>query len=1027
MPPMSDAVTRRLTAPRGSPAQLRRRAVCLLLVLLGSGIQTTPIFPQTAVATGVIRGTVVDIDYELPLSGVRVAILGTSLSARTDENGNFLIENVPAGTWTLVFSLEGYERITSSEIVVAGQIREVRASMNQEVIDMDEMVVSGADLLAGTEMGLLEVRAESLSLQDAISSELISQSGVSDVAGALKLVTGTSIVDGKYAVVRGLADRYVGTTLNGVRVPSADPRRRAVQVDLFPTGTIENLTVTKTFNPDLQGDFTGGGIDIITKSIPDEFLFSISGSVEEDSLATGEDDFLTYSNGGVGPFGFKADDKEIPSETNIPLPPLPTFSANPTPAQMEASMAYDRLVRSFDPVMGVEPEAPGANTSWSALVGDRFETEENVFGILGAVTYSHKYSFYEDAIYNTGGVTSSTDQAIAVSGRSDTRGVDEVLTGALINGVWQPNQTNEISLKLIGNASAEDSARYQEQDLGENRVQQNQSLHYIERSVLSGQLHGSHTFEPLWFKWVGSWNYTEQDEPDVRFFRNDYSTIPQPGGAPTLYDSSTPQNSTEYQNTRRIWRRGEEQGPLGKFDVGIPFTQWSDAPGEIKIGAYGEWIDREYTQRSFTFFFASPQVGGSSNPARRENSAKSHFSTSEGGSLWTDIFLSDNRIGLATNSPPAPNQLLWVAKSLPGQNDVSYTGEQDIDAFYAMADLPLTPRLKTVFGARLETTNIEIIPTSGSGLVEVIEIQPSGDRAIILVPAAEAGSAIDQTDLLPSVNLIWDMTEQMKLRASWSRTIAKPTFRELAPVATEEFIFGDEFVGNPALMISNVTNYDLRWEWYRRPGEVLAASLFYKDIQDPIELISYNAAERTFIQPVNYEQGSVAGIELEGRVTLDVISPKLRFFSVGANIAFMDSEVDVPEDEQEGLAAYGLDQETRRLQGQPDKIFNINVVWDNTDWGTQVAVFYNLTGELLISGASRGSTDGNPDVFESDFGTMNVTLSQKFSKGFTMTFKAGNINTDNRQQVWRVPSGEDTIKVQRETSATWSLGAKFSL
>ena len=154
--------------------------------------------------------------------------------------------------------------------------------------------------------------------------------------------------------------------------------------------------------------------------------------------------------------------------------------------------------------MGVEPESPGANQSYSAIVGDRFESEENVFGILGAVTYSHKYSFYEDGIYNTGGVSTPDDDTVAVQMRSDTRGVDEVLTGALINGVWQPNTTNEISLKLIGNASAEDSARYQEQEFGAVRVQQNQSLHYVERSVVSGQLHGSHTFEPLWLKWVGS-------------------------------------------------------------------------------------------------------------------------------------------------------------------------------------------------------------------------------------------------------------------------------------------------------------------------------------------------------------------------------------------------------------------------------------------------------------------------------------------------------------------------------------------
>jgi len=1013
---MPDTVTSRTAARRSAP--FRGRGVCALL-LLAALLAVTPLRAQTAEPTGIIRGTVVDIDYDLPLSGVRVAILGTSLWARADDNGNFLIENVPAGTWTLVFSLSGYERITRSEVVVGGQIREVRVPMNQEVIDMDELVVSGADLLAGTEMGLLEIRAESLSLQDAISSELISQSGVSDVAGALKLVTGTSIVDGKYAVVRGLADRYIGTTLNGVRVPSADPRRRAVQVDIFPTGTIENLTVSKTFSPDLPGDFTGGGIDIITKSIPDDFTFSASGSIEEDSLATGEDDFLTYSNGGAGPFGFKADDKRLPAETATPLPLFPTFSANPTPAQMQASIAWSNLVRSFDPAMGVETETPGPNQSWSALIGDRFETPENVFGLLGAVTYSHKYFFYEDAVYNTGGYNGFVSDNVAVRGRSDTRGVDEVLEGALINGIWQPNETNEISLKLIGNASSEDSARYQEEDVSAERVQQNQALQYTERTVASAQLHGSHTFDRLWFRWVGSWNYTEQDEPDVRYFRNDYENTP--GG----YVSSTPQNSTVFQNTRRIWRRGEEEGPLGKLDIGFPFEQWTDTRGEFKVGAYLESNDREYEQHSYTYSFSSPQVGGSSNPARRENLSKNFYVTPTNGTLWTDVFTDETRIGLAMNNPPAPNQLLWVIQPVASHYDVQYTGDYDAGAWYGMADLPLTPRLKAVFGARVESTQIGVVPTTGSGIIEVI-LFSSGGNAVVQVPQEEGIADIDQTDVLPSASLIWDITEPMKLRAAWSRTLAKPTFRELAPVATEEFIAGDEFVGNPDLKISHITNYDLRWEWYRRPGELLAAGLFHKDIEDPIELIAFSAAGRVFNQPVNYEQGQVSGVELEARTTLDIISEKLRFFSVGLNYAWIDSEVDIPQEERDALASTGLDEETRRLQGQPDKILNLNVVWDNTDWGTQVALFYNLTGEMLVSGAALGETDANPDTFEKDFQTMNFTVSQKLKAGFTVNFKMGNITTDTREQVWRV-DGDDTTKILRDTSATWSIGAKFSL
>src|SRR6185369_7065936 len=129
---------------------------------------------------------------------------------------------------------------------------------------------------------------------------------------ALKFVVGASVVGGKYAVVRGLLDRYTGTTLNGVKVPSADPRRRAVQMDLFPTGTIESVTVTKTFTPDLQGDFTGGGVDIRTRSVPDGPLLAGSVGAEYNTKASGNDRFLSYPGGGARYLGFAGSERDLP-------------------------------------------------------------------------------------------------------------------------------------------------------------------------------------------------------------------------------------------------------------------------------------------------------------------------------------------------------------------------------------------------------------------------------------------------------------------------------------------------------------------------------------------------------------------------------------------------------------------------------------------------------------------------------------------------------------------------------------------
>ncbi|HEU5182215.1 MAG TPA: carboxypeptidase regulatory-like domain-containing protein, partial [Candidatus Polarisedimenticolia bacterium] len=248
----------RSSTPRSGPL----RCLAALLVLALTWLPCVPALAQEA-AGGAIRGTVLDREVEAPLAGVRVVILGSVLETRTGEDGTFLFSRLPAGSYSLAFTKEGYERqVLSGIVVVAGKMADVRASLGIEVVEMEELVVTGGDLALGEEGGLLDIRAEAVAFQDAISADLISKAGASDVAGALKLVVGASITEGKYATVRGLSDRYTGTTLNGVRVPSADPRRRAVQVDLFPTGTLENLSVTKTFTPDLQGEFTGGGVDI---------------------------------------------------------------------------------------------------------------------------------------------------------------------------------------------------------------------------------------------------------------------------------------------------------------------------------------------------------------------------------------------------------------------------------------------------------------------------------------------------------------------------------------------------------------------------------------------------------------------------------------------------------------------------------------------------------------------------------------------------------------------------------------------
>ena len=259
-------------------------------------------------------------------------------------------------------------------------------------------------------------------------------------------------------------------------------------------------------------------------------------------------------------------------------------------------------------------------------------------------------------------------------------------------------------------------------------------------------------------------------------------------------------------------------------------------------------------------------------------------------------------------------------------------------------------------------------------------------------------------------------------------------------MATIEFLDGDEFTGNPELGLSDIENADLRWEWFPSAGRVLAFSVFHKEITDPIELISFTVGGRDLVQPINYPSGRVEGWEFESRSDLGLFSDLLDNFSVGINFTSLDSEVDVPLDEQESLGDFGIRQETRRLQGQPEYLFNANVTYDNNRSGTTVSLFYNVIGETLLTGAARGQEGARPNVFNLSFKRFDLNFRQRFKKHFSFSLKLKNVTREQQLSVFRTPEGVDVpfegwtqtsdgaqfLRTQRPTAREFSLGVGFS-
>ncbi|MEI6515195.1 MAG: carboxypeptidase regulatory-like domain-containing protein, partial [bacterium] len=266
----------------------------MTVVLIAGLAWALPTCGQTPL--GGIRGSVSDAEFGGPAAQAKIQVVELNKEQVTSEDGHFIFEGLPPGTYTITVSKPGYERyVQSAVIVVAGALADLAIELKGEFTEMEELTVRDLELTdTASETGLLNLRRNTLSFQDSVSKDMMRRAGASDAAGALKLVVGASVVDGKYATVRGMSDRYVGVALNGMRVPSSDPKKRAVQLDIFPAGTIDSMTVSKTFTPDLPGDYSGGGVNIRTISIPDKPFAKASVSREINGQYTGKDGFVTY-------------------------------------------------------------------------------------------------------------------------------------------------------------------------------------------------------------------------------------------------------------------------------------------------------------------------------------------------------------------------------------------------------------------------------------------------------------------------------------------------------------------------------------------------------------------------------------------------------------------------------------------------------------------------------------------------------------------------------------------------------------
>lgn len=772
-------------------------------------------------------------------------------------------------------------------------------------------------------------RRYSGAVTEVLGSEAIKQSGDSDAAAALKRVTGLTLVDGQYIYVRGLGERYSSVLLNGARIPSPDPTRRVVPLDLFPAAVLDSVVISKSTSAELPGQFGGGTVLLRTLRYPHEFTASVGISGKHNDGATGATAY-TYAGGARDWTGFDNDARGLANplqatatgETISPLSPL-----NPdglSPAQLEklgeqvaAESVYRVQLDELDPGVGA-----------SAVLGNswRFGDDGRV-GFLAALRYdsmwNHRIEQRRTFAASDNGLQLANDLQI-------DRTAQNIEASGFLSGGIDFGAAHQFGLTHMLLRQTEDLVKISD-GVAENQMLKRYELRWVENELRSTQITGSHALP----------NYAQLD---------------------WQYTDATA--SREEPNTRR-WRRDDDDRD-GNYEFSDRTDSNAQTTGYLEDGLKDWSVE------------ASMPVDFSNNASVMFSLGYASLSrerTAQLRSFAFDGMVDESLLLLGQNEVLVPGNigvggLTLEETTLPTDN---YSAAQSLDAWYAEADMTLFMDWRLVLGVRAEDNQQEVI------------------TADLTNPDAPPVVAwIDQRDLLPSVALTWAQDEHNQWRLAYAQSVSRPDFRELSPAPFLDPLLDLVTLGNPDLETTAIKHYDVRWEHYFSDTESMAIGAFYKSFENPIEKTFSAGGSTQFINLRNALSATVYGIEFDVRHSLGALAntPLLgslplnwHNYHIGANYARIESSVE--------LDPHATTQTTseRPLQGASPYVANLQLGYRASDGVTDWTLLYNVFGERI----ARAGVAGQPDVYEQPLPQLDFVYRHRFNDHARLSVKLGNL------------------------------------
>ncbi len=901
---------------------------------------------------GTVIGVVYDATTGNAIPQVEVEVRGeVTVTAVTTIEGSFMIEGVPAGLYTVSYQSAHHQAVNVEGLeVLTGELADASTVMSAKGEKTVVDVVSTVAASVATQEAMLVERKLAATVSDTISAEEIRGGTSSDAAEAIKKVTGVTTMN-DFVFVRGLDPRYSSTTLNNALLASTEPERRVVPLDLFPANLIDSIRVQKTYAPDLPGEFSAGLVQVETTEFPTRPTLNVSYSVGFNSQTQGHT-FLDYPGGGRDFFGFDDGTRALPD--GIPGDQrVDRFTFNRDELQglgRAFSNNWERTSRTLRrPAM-----------SWNVVAGNTY----GKLGLVGALTFSNslqsifdqerKYYFPNPDVVSG---ASNAGPPLLQSDFAYDESTESVRLGGVFNASYQFTPTHKLTLKNFFSRDSDDNTRYYEgfyQDFATDI--RNQRLRYIERTITNSQVGGEHLFKGLGnsvLTWAMAYSKATRDEPDLReslqIFRPQSDLF-------VFFDDS--------QSAFRMFNDLDETILNPSFDMLIPFYKGSFS-GAVKFGANYASRGRNFRSRRFRLNLR--------------------------GARGLDLTLPPNELFVEENIHPRAFELNETTRVTD-----AYRGTRDVFGYYGMAEFNLAARWRLIAGLRFEDVDQDVTTFN--------QFLPNTSRE----PAP-----FDVLNILPSVNAIYSLTPKQNLRVGYSQTVSRPDFRELARFGFLNLVGGLQTIGNPDLVQTDISNYDVRWEYFPGGNQLLAASFFYKNFDRPIEqtMISAVALLRTFS---NATAAKNYGFEFEFRRGLNFVSPKLREFAVSSNFTMVDSNINL-EDVSKDVVLTSLN---RAMQGQSRYVANVIAEWARPKARSTARFYLNYFSSRITDVGAFGL----PDVVQDGLATMDFVyeLTLRGEGRWKLRFAAENLGNAH----WRFAQGGETFLAYRE-GRTVSIGTSF--